>query len=182
VTSSYLGVLSMFQDHSSLLADQVELISQDSEGDLNVSNPFIVLRQTWLINFCQECLLRVGELKTEGNDHFRVGSWDEALAAYRAGLGRLPKRKDKSNGGLKGKEKNDGDSLPHEEEAIAEESGVDDGVSTAAKEELPETDLERQCAKARAVLNGNIGACYVKLVNFPAYVHRHLLHTTDLDC
>ena len=36
----------MFQDHSSLLADQVELISQDSEGDLNVSNPFIVLRQT----------------------------------------------------------------------------------------------------------------------------------------
>jgi hypothetical protein len=111
-------------------------------------------------------------LKTEGNNHFRVSSWDEALAAYRSGLGRLPERKDKSNDSLEGKAKHDGDSL--EEEAITKESDVDE-------EKLPETALERQCAKARAVLNANIGACYVKLVNFPAYVC-HLLHLADLDC
>jgi hypothetical protein len=30
---------------------------------------------------------------------------------------------------------------------------------------VPLSELEQDCAKARSVLNGNIGACHVKLVS-----------------
>ena len=39
------------------------------------------------------------------------------------------------------------------------------GVSTNTVEDDIVSPLEQECAKARAVLNANIGACYVKLVS-----------------
>ncbi|KAJ7456708.1 hypothetical protein FB451DRAFT_1276916 [Mycena latifolia] len=98
-----------------------------------------------------ECLRIADEFKSEGNDHFRARRWDEALVAYRAGLGRLPKRsKPESQPPVE-----DDDDTP-----LAQGSAE----GTAAKdEEIPMTLEEIECAKARAVLNANIGACFVKL-------------------
>ncbi|OSX67409.1 hypothetical protein POSPLADRAFT_1130294, partial [Postia placenta MAD-698-R-SB12] len=104
----------------------------------------------------QKCLADADELKQEGNEHFRAKRWEEALASYRAGLGRLPKRKAASSGG------------PPDSDEDAE--GVSEGpapaqgdVAPEAAAEQPPSELELECAKARAVMNANIGACYVKL-------------------
>ncbi|CCL98973.1 uncharacterized protein FIBRA_00981 [Fibroporia radiculosa] len=103
--------------------------------------------------------------KIEGNDHFRAQRWDEALVAYRFALGRLPKRNPRTQKGSgvgdKGKERED----PLDD---------DDGFDTPGKpadppkedefvEPQPPSGLELECAKARSVINANIGACYVKL-------------------
>ncbi|KAF8633964.1 hypothetical protein AX15_001144 [Amanita polypyramis BW_CC] len=88
------------------------------------------------------------ELKSEGNNYFRAGSWNEALAAYRSALGGLPPRK----------EKND---LPDSQNEVGDD--LIDDVNKEVVKETPETELDKKCSKARAVLNANIAACYVKL-------------------
>ncbi|KAJ6604370.1 hypothetical protein DFH09DRAFT_1122457 [Mycena vulgaris] len=95
-----------------------------------------------------ECLRLAEEFKTEGNDHFRARRWDEALVAYRAGLGRLPQKR-----------KAEIQSLVDDENdtPLAPES------ADITPDEVPLTPEETECAKARAVLSANIGACFVKL-------------------
>ncbi|KAF7799047.1 hypothetical protein EIP86_010277 [Pleurotus ostreatoroseus] len=97
------------------------------------------------------------ELKQEGNDYFRTGKWNEALASYRSALGRLPKRKAIEPPANKGKQRETLDD-------VEKEDNSDDAKPEPEAEPLTEpTALDIQCAKARATLNANIGACYVKL-------------------
>jgi len=101
----------------------------------------------------QECLRDAEELKSQGNDHFRASRWDEALNAYITALGRIPKKKEPQIA----KE----DDFPSVENP-GPPRGEDLKDDEADKAEPP-TELEVQCAKARATLNANIGACYIKL-------------------
>jgi hypothetical protein len=92
-------------------------------------------------------------VKLEGNDFFRASRWDEALNTYRTALGRLPKIKERPGAREDGFPSEVGESVPRDVEA--DKVGPLEGVKT---------ELEGQCAKARAILNANIGACYIKLV------------------
>ncbi|KAJ6574823.1 TPR-like protein [Mycena capillaripes] len=98
-----------------------------------------------------DCLRTADEFKNEGNEHFRARRWDEALVAYRAGLGRIPKRREPAT-----QSTIDVD----EENPVTREDG---DPSTPKEDEVSMTPEETECAKARAVLNANIGACFVKL-------------------
>ncbi|KAJ7646857.1 hypothetical protein FB45DRAFT_891631 [Roridomyces roridus] len=111
------------------------------------------------ISFSQpESLLSAAEeLKAEGNDHFRAGRWEEALVAYRAGVGRLPPRKVKPI--VRGSRDVDGEAEAEEEDG----DGDGDDAKVEEEPEIPPTPEEIEYAKVRAVLNANIGACYVKL-------------------
>ncbi|KAJ7919153.1 TPR-like protein [Mycena leptocephala] len=100
-----------------------------------------------------ECLRAADEFKNEGNEHFRSRRWDEALVAYRAGLGRVPKRREAEIQSTVDVD----DDTPLSEE--------DRDESSPKEDEIPMTPEETECAKARAVLNANIGACFVKLVS-----------------
>ncbi|KAJ4486369.1 hypothetical protein J3R30DRAFT_3821212, partial [Lentinula aciculospora] len=94
------------------------------------------------------------ELKGEGNDHFRARRWEDALATYRSALGRLPKRK-----AVRKPE-------PHlDEDELSPEHSSSQSSNEKSKDQDEEilTEEEVQVAKARSVLNANIGACYVKL-------------------
>ncbi|KAI0361240.1 TPR-like protein [Trametes cingulata] len=109
----------------------------------------------------KKCLHDADELKQEGNEHFRAKRWNEALASYRAALGRLPKRREKLHTKDKGKAR-------AEDDAHGDETEEDPEVSAAAEEEdaniiIPDAELDAECAKARAVLNANIAACFMKL-------------------
>ena len=104
-----------------------------------------------LIGF-QACLEQADILKAEGNNHFRSKRWGEALTAYQAGLNRLPNKIQKQ------------EHLSQDELS----SNEDREMSTPNKPDqrafnLTSSELE-DCATRRAVLNANIGACYVKLV------------------
>ncbi|KAG5718595.1 Tetratricopeptide repeat protein 1 [Termitomyces sp. T112] len=89
------------------------------------------------------------ELKEQGNDHFRSSQWNEALVAYQSALGHLPKRKDQAL--------QSGSNDPDE--------GDSEAVVQDAEPVLPSDDQSQldAVAKRRAVLNANIGACFVKL-------------------
>ncbi|KAI0830658.1 TPR-like protein [Trametes gibbosa] len=117
----------------------------------------------------RKCLTDADELKQEGNEHFRAKRWNEALAAYKVALGRLPRRREspQANNGNKGKARevdglgNGADDEDVDEQpspVVAMEAKVTHGTIT------PEVDM--QCAKARAVLNANIGACFMKLEDY----------------
>lgn len=111
----------------------------------------------------KRCLDEAEELKQEGNDHFRAQKWNEALAAYRSALGRIPKRKTTTAAiSDKGKGKETLDDLDKEEI-----SGPSRASEVAEEESTPPpvSGLDAECAKARATMNANIGACYVKLVS-----------------
>ncbi|KAF7339889.1 Tetratricopeptide repeat protein 1 [Mycena venus] len=75
----------------------------------------------------------------------------KALVAYRAGLGRVPKRRKLE---IQSEVDVDEDTAPSQEDR-------DEG--SPKEEEVPMTPEETECAKVRAVLNANIGACFVKL-------------------
>jgi hypothetical protein len=105
-----------------------------------------------LIGF-QACLEQADILKAEGNSQFRSNRWGEALATYQAGLNRVPKKIQKQE-------------QPSQDELSLNEDGSE--MSTPDKPgqrafNLTSSELE-DCATRRAVLNANIGACYVKLV------------------
>ncbi|KAJ7042527.1 hypothetical protein C8F04DRAFT_945334, partial [Mycena alexandri] len=98
----------------------------------------------------QESLRIADEFKNEGNDHFRARRWDEALVAYRAGLGRVPKRREPQL-------------QPNPDVDVDSPLVEEDGEAPKDQIPIPMTPEETECAKARAVLNANIGACFVKL-------------------
>ncbi|KAG5350721.1 hypothetical protein C0989_009534 [Termitomyces sp. Mn162] len=97
------------------------------------------------------------ELKEQGNDHFRSSQWNEALVAYQSALGHLPKRKDQAL--------QSGSNDPDE--------GDSEAVVQDAEPVLPSDDQSQldAVAKRRAVLNANIGACFVKLVCIRIMIH-----------
>jgi len=100
-------------------------------------------------------------LKTEGNVYFRASRWEEALVAYQSGLRHLPERIEEAK------------AVRIDEDAFSEEATVEGGTKDdeRSKEEgTAPTDgygssqaARAECAQLRAVLNANIGACYVKL-------------------
>jgi len=93
-------------------------------------------------------------LKLEGNNHFRSKAWEEALAQYKSALGHLPRR----------------ESEPLQEPVEPPELSDPDAVGISTPETLPATPPQQkneespEIIKARAVLNANVGACYVQLV------------------
>ncbi|KAI0321686.1 hypothetical protein OF83DRAFT_1098154 [Amylostereum chailletii] len=107
----------------------------------------------------QTCLRDADELKQEGNDHFRSQRWNEALASYKSGLGRLPRRKQHAFDG-KGKEKAD----PPGMDDPTPQTGIEEETQKAEPVRPLLTPLEVECAKTRAILNANIGACFMKQV------------------
>lgn len=107
--------------------------------------------------------------KAEGTEFFRAKQWDEALVSYRAALTILPARMEpKSTPMSKGKERivpDLEDNLDIGPSLDASESKPDTSAELIPEiQDIPLTGPEAECAKARAILNGNIGACYVKLV------------------
>ena len=132
-------------------------------------------RRTDLITMIiQQCLRDAEELKQEGNEHFRAKRWSEALATYRSGLGRLPKRRPLKS--EKGKEREVVDMDGDEEDGGArkgaelenedkEEKGKGKEVEEEQPVQTPSLEAELECARARSVMNANIAACYVKLVS-----------------
>lgn len=94
------------------------------------------------------------ERKAEGNDYFRANKWDEALVAYRTGLNRLPKSKSKPEDLAPESPNPEGQSL----ESIDRPTEVE-----SSKSDSEDTEIYQELAKARAVLNANIAACYIKL-------------------
>ncbi|KAG2146549.1 TPR-like protein [Suillus bovinus] len=97
------------------------------------------------------------ELKQEGNESFRASRWNEALVSYRTALSRLPRRKPQPP-------------PDSSQDDTSDHGGAPSASSSKAptQEEGPEpanisSELEAEGAKARAVLNANIGACLVKL-------------------
>ncbi|KAI0778528.1 TPR-like protein [Trametes elegans] len=111
--------------------------------------------------YIRRCLNDAEDLKREGNDHFRAKQWDEALAAYRSALGHLPRRREPDSAKGKGRALHTADESedvgPEEEQTVQSSSEIEEVHDERA------TVLEVDCAKARAVLNANIGACYIKL-------------------
>ncbi len=112
-------------------------------------------------NFLHTCLQKslryAEELKLEGNDHFRQRRWNEALVAYQSGLGHLPKRRPKNIS------ESPEDRLSHLDEDEDEET-TDPVEPVVTPNNEMETETGKECAKVRAVLNANIGACFVKMV------------------
>lgn len=153
-----------------------------------------ILRAALTRIVAQTCIRDAEVLKVEGNDHFRASRWNEALVSYRSALGRLPRRKSverNTKGGAKGRKKwdikgkgrEDGDEdLEKAKESVdaaipsssvqaepGEASGAAEEKEDKAEENEKEepvklSPLEMECAKARSVLNANIGACHIKLV------------------
>ncbi|EIW64421.1 TPR-like protein [Trametes versicolor FP-101664 SS1] len=111
------------------------------------------------------------ELRKEGNESFRAKRWDEALASYRAALGRLPKLPEalslsKDNG-----------AEPTADEADNDASDQDVGMQSTPidtqaedKHEGVSSETDAECAKARAIINANIGACFMKLEEYKEVV------------
>ena len=99
----------------------------------------------------QTCLQQADILKAEGNGHFRSKRWGEALVAYQAGLNRLPHKIQEPE-------------RPSQDELSLDEGGEEKlTLDKLDQSMLSRSELE-DCATRRAVLNANIGACYIKLV------------------
>ncbi|KAI0800921.1 hypothetical protein C8Q74DRAFT_454931 [Fomes fomentarius] len=109
------------------------------------------------------CLTNSNELKQEGNDHFRVKRWSEALVAYRSALGHLPKRPQPQLSPSKNRNGDPDDDTAEESPPDNETSEETSAQDVLPEEQAPPTDLDIECAKARAILHANIGACYLKL-------------------
>jgi hypothetical protein len=105
----------------------------------------------------QACLQEADTLKQEGNDLFRASKWEAALSTYRSALGRLPKRIEPLAPVPPRRDDAIDDDTP-EEFSTAPPSPVDEEGSTSPPPHAAEL------SKARATLNANIAACFVKLV------------------
>lgn len=102
-----------------------------------------------------ERLDKANELKLEGNELFKATKWNEALVSYRTALSQLPPQKQSAN------------SEPDQADIDSSESRqqpLTGDPSVGAVQDIPST-LDSECAKARAVLYANIGACLSKLVS-----------------
>ncbi|KXN89846.1 Tetratricopeptide repeat protein 1, partial [Leucoagaricus sp. SymC.cos] len=99
--------------------------------------------------------------KTEGNDYFRKGDWQEALSAYESAIAYVPQKQISLE---------DKRSDPPQELGDARERDVEgdtefprDPPAADGSEDDLDPETEKACAKLRAILNANIGACYVRL-------------------
>lgn len=104
-------------------------------------------------SYSTDTLQEAERLKQEGNNHFRSKAWEEALAQYKSALGHLPRRKPE----------------PPREPVEPPEASDPETVEIPTSEKLPATppqpsEESPEIIKARAVLNANVGACYVQLV------------------
>jgi hypothetical protein len=133
------------------------LICVDAGASVRHSSKHDILRFRHLL-ICKACLRYAEELKAEGNDHYRAGSWKEALAAYRSGLGGLPARiKKKRQEDLQAADADSPKSpVEEEEEEDQQDTQITDGENV---------DEHDEYSKTRAALHANIAACYVKLVS-----------------
>jgi len=113
------------------------------------------------------------ERKSEGNECFRAKKWNEALVAYQSGLNCLPKRPSKLE-----KNSSSASNLPTSDETA---KGTDPSTSnTSVEVDEPAIEIvspastedgsDKECARLRAALNANIGACHVKLGDHKAVV------------
>lgn len=107
----------------------------------------------------QNSITEADELKQEGNESFRASRWSEALVSYRTALSRLPRRKPQPPS----PDSSQDDTPDHGGARSASSSKVPTREDGPEPVNIP-SELEAECAKARAVLNANIGACLVKLV------------------
>ena len=98
----------------------------------------------------KEHLDKANDLKLQGNELFKASKWNEALVSYRTALGHLPPRNRPAEPEL---DQADGDSP----------GPTGDPIAAAVTE--ASNPLDAECAKARAVLYANIGACLSKLVS-----------------
>lgn len=115
--------------------------------------------------------MEADELKQEGNSLFRHNKWDDALQSYQNGLTRLPERRKPSRPPATD-EKNYSSPAEGEGTPTHTDTDVEESLASGTSDDSdPSSPLERECAKARSVLNANIAACYVKLVR---------AHTDDL--
>lgn len=105
------------------------------------------------------------ELKQEGNESFRASRWSEALVSYRTALSRLPRRKPQPPS----PDSSQHDTPDHGGARSASSSKVPTREDGPEPVNIP-SELEAECAKARAVLNANIGACLVKLSDYSGAV------------
>ena len=111
-------------------------------------------------------------LKQDGTEQFKAGVWVEALGSYRAALGHLPLRREARM--HKPWEEARAPSPSRDEPPDSVTSSTAKGKGKASEDEHeqeeqaeePLTGLQLECAKARAILNANIGACHVKLVGY----------------
>lgn len=95
------------------------------------------------------------ERKAAGNDYFRVNKWNEALVAYRTGLNGLPKLKSKTEDPAPESSQNPEGQSP---ESISRPTEVE-----TSRSDSEDSEINQELTKARAVLNANIAACYLKL-------------------
>ena len=123
-----------------------------------------------VLTYTQRRLAEADERKQEGTEHFRARKYNEALVAYRSALGLLPRRAVAPTQN-KGKAKERAADAPEASSSSMDALDTADRVEGSSNAEAEVTQepalspLEEECAKARAVLNANIGACYVKLAS-----------------
>ncbi|OCB87120.1 hypothetical protein A7U60_g5855 [Sanghuangporus baumii] len=106
----------------------------------------------------KESIKEATELKQEAADHFRAENWAQALATYTMALGRLPRRVQEPKPY----------EAPPDSDAFTESSAEREESKESDKKPVPPPlmGIELECAKLRAVLNANIGACHVKLEEY----------------
>ncbi|TFK57382.1 TPR-like protein [Heliocybe sulcata] len=147
-----------------------QLESAEGSKSVGVDDTEVLEHEPATEDALRQSLKEAEELKLEGNDYFRAAKWNEALNTYRSGLGRLPRRREKEPNSKKGKERDFKREFETDEDAQEVPPSDSEGDEDKAPEEeevLPEpTALEKECAKARAVLSANIGACYMKLEEY----------------
>ena len=107
---------------------------------------------------CEVSLNDALERKTEGNLAFKSEKWNDALGYYEAALARLPPRPSPPKKKMKGKTSDMDPTTGSSEET--EQLSSDD----TKEPEVILSPLEKECASTRAILNGNMSACYLKLV------------------
>ncbi|KAF8973751.1 hypothetical protein BDZ97DRAFT_1912219 [Flammula alnicola] len=105
------------------------------------------------------------ERKAEGNECFRAGKWNEALVAYRSALNCLPKRptkpQDTPKPPTREEDGDEDDTAPAADMKPTESAEKEEKVVDVSSPGVAEADKE--VSQLRAVLNANIGACFVKL-------------------
>ncbi|KAL0950939.1 hypothetical protein HGRIS_007694 [Hohenbuehelia grisea] len=115
----------------------------------------------------EELLKQAEERKAEGNDFFRSADLDDAIVAYKSALEILPKRKEKHRPQA-ARESFDDDkedlASTSNTSAVTNADAVEEGHEETVDQEKaePVSAVELECAKLRAALQANIGACYVK--------------------
>lgn len=116
----------------------------------------------------REFLVQADELKTQGNAEFKSSKWESALELYRIALRRIPGRpsatlEDSSSG--KGKEKADVTPVDDDDDRNSddEREAATPPLTQSTAQKRPLTDIERECAALRSVLNANIAACLIKM-------------------